>query len=225
MSLIEKILDKLNITSSVSLVIISVAIILFFGFLGTRITKKLKLPNVTAYIIVGVLLVPIWTLIPVDITGIIPDKVINGMDFLTDIALAFIAFSASEYFQIKNLREAGASVIVITLFEALLASILIFVVCFFLLGISVTFSLVLAALASATAPASTIMTIRQTRAKGEYVNILLEVVALDDVVSLVLYTIAISVATGVKNGANAFLFFQSSKTWFVWLLDLEWASY
>ncbi len=204
MSLIEKILDKLNITSSVSLVIISVAIILFFGFLGTRITKKLKLPNVTAYIIVGVLLVPIWTLIPVDITGIIPDKVINGMDFLTDIALAFIAFSASEYFKIKNLREAGASVIVITLFEALLASILIFVVCFFLLGISVTFSLVLAALASATAPASTIMTIRQTRAKGEYVNILLEVVALDDVVSLVLYTIAISVATGVKNGANAF---------------------
>lgn len=205
-SLIERTLEKLNITSSVSLVIISVAIILFLGFLGTRLTKKLKLPNVTAYIIIGILLVPIWRVIPVDFDGIIPTKVIDGMDFLTDIALAFIAFSASEFFRFKNLKEAGASVIVITLFEALLAALLIFLVCYLLLGISLTFSLVLAALASATAPASTIMTIRQTRAKGEYVNILLEVVALDDVVSLVLYTIAISVASGVKEGASGFNF-------------------
>ena len=188
------------------MVIISVAIILFFGFLGTRITKRLKLPNVTAYILVGVLLGPIWTLFPTSFESIIPNKVVDGMDFLTDIALAFIAFSASEFFRFKNLKAAGASVIVITLFESLLASILVFLICYFALGISLTFSLVLAALASATAPASTIMTIRQTRAKGEYVNTLLEVVALDDVVSLVLYTIAISVCSGVKEGANAFNF-------------------
>lgn len=205
-SLIERILDSLGISSSVSMVIISVAIILFFGFLGTRVTKRLKLPNVTAYILVGVLLGPIWTIIPVDFNGIIPTRVIDGMDFLTDIALAFIAFSASEFFRFKNLKAAGASVIVITLFEALLASLLVFLLCYFILGISLTFSLVLAALASATAPASTMMTIRQTRAKGEYVNVLLEVVALDDVVSLILYTIAISVCNGVKEGSSAFNF-------------------
>ena len=205
-SLIEKILNGLEIESSVAQVIISIAIILFFGFLGTRVTKKLRLPNVTAYIIIGILLVPIWTIIPVSFDGIIPAKVIDGMDFLTDIALAFIAFSASEFFRFKNLKAAGPSVIVITLFESLLASVLVFFVCYVLMGISLTFSLVLAALASATAPASTIMTIRQTHAKGEYVNTLLEVVALDDVVSLVLYTIAISICSAMGSGGQAFSF-------------------
>lgn len=205
-SLIEQILEKLHIESSVASVIISIAIILFLGFLGTRVTKKLRLPNVTAYIIVGILLVPIWLIIPSSFDGIIPANVIEGMDFLTDIALAFIAFAASEFFRFKNLKAAGMSVIVITLFESLMASVLVFTICYLLLGISITFSLVLAALASATAPASTIMTIRQTHAKGEYVNILLEVVALDDVVSLVLYTIAISICSGVRSGANAVSF-------------------
>ena len=172
-SLVEKLLNSLSINSSASRVIISIAIILFFGFLGTRVTKKLKLPNVTAYIIVGILLVPIWTVIPAGISGIIPNSIIEGMDFLTDIALAFIAFSASEFFRFRNLKDAGVSVIVITLFESLLASILVFFICKFALGIDTAFSLILAALASATAPASTIMTIRQTKAKGEYVNTLL----------------------------------------------------
>ena len=198
-SLVEKLLNSLSINSSASRVIISIAIILFFGFLGTRVTKKLKLPNVTAYIIVGILLVPIWTVIPAGISGIIPNSIIEGMDFLTDIALAFIAFSASEFFRFRNLKDAGVSVIVITLFESLLASILVFFICKFALGIDTAFSLILAALASATAPASTIMTIRQTKAKGEYVNTLLEVVALDDVISLILYTVAISICLALKS--------------------------
>lgn len=207
LSLIEKMLEYLNINSGSAKVIISIAVILFLGFLGTRLTKKLRLPNVTAYIIVGVLLVPIWTVIPAaDISGIIPNSVIEGMDFLTDIALAFIAFTASEFFRIKNLKDAGVSVIIITLFEALLAAVLVFFVCHFALGVDMAFSLVIAALASATAPASTIMTIRQTKAKGEYVNTLLEVVALDDVVSLVLYTVAISICLAMKNGGEGISF-------------------
>ncbi len=205
-SLIELMLNKLNMPESsykVAMVIISVAVILFVGFLGTRITKKLKLPNVTAYIVVGILLVPIWTIIPGaknDISGIVPRSVIDGMEFLTEIALAFIAFSASEFFRFKNLKSAGVSVIIITIFEAVGASILVFLVCRFALGIDTAFSLVLAALSSATAPASTIMTIRQTKAKGPYVNTLLQVVALDDVVSLVLYTVAISVCMAMNSG-------------------------
>ena len=70
-SLIEKIINSLNINSShAAKVIMSIAIILFFGFLATRLTKKMKLPNVTAYIVVGILLVPIWKIIPVGISGI-----------------------------------------------------------------------------------------------------------------------------------------------------------
>ncbi|MBQ7152464.1 MAG: cation:proton antiporter [Clostridia bacterium] len=193
-------LEKLNISSETTTVILSVAIMLFMGFLGTRVTKKLRLPDVTAYILVGILLVPLWSVLPVPFEGIIPKWVVNGMDFLTDIALAFIAFSAGEFFRLPNLKKSGVSVIVITLMEAVLASTLVFCVCFFVLGIKVSFSLVLAALASATAPASTLMTIRQTKAKGKFVNTLLEVVVLDDVVSLVLYTIAISVCLAIESG-------------------------
>lgn len=192
-SLIEKLVSSLGITSSgTAITIISVAVILFFGFLATRLTKAIKLPNVTAYILVGILLVPIWKIIPAGIDGIVPSSVVEGMDFLTDIALAFIAFGAGEFFKLDELKKSGKKVIIITLFEALMAIVVVFSLCYFVLRIDLAFSLVLAALASATAPASTIMTIKQTKAKGEYVNTLLEVVALDDVVSLVAYSIAIS---------------------------------
>ena len=205
-SLIEKIISDLGIDSKNAAVIISIAVLLMLGFLMTRITKRLKLPNVTAYIVVGILLVPIWKIIPANISGIIPDSVVEGMDFVSDIALAFIAFSAGEYFRISELRKSGRKVLIITLFEALSAFILVFVVCAFLLGIELSFSLVLAALASATAPASTIMTIRQTKAKGEYVNTLLEVVAFDDVVSLILYSVAISVCLALMGDGSGVSF-------------------
>ncbi|MCR5646903.1 MAG: cation:proton antiporter, partial [Acholeplasmatales bacterium] len=201
-SLIEKIISAWGIDSKNAAIIISIAVLLMLGFLMTRVTKRLKLPNVTAYIIVGVLLVPIWKVIPAGITGIIPDRVVNGMDFLSDIALAFIAFSTGEYFKIGELKKSGAKLLVITLFEALTAFVLVFIICAFALGINISFSLVLAALASATAPASTIMTIRQTKAKGEYVNTLLEVIAFDNVISLLLYSIAISICLALLGGSG-----------------------
>ncbi len=180
-------------TSEVALIIISIALMLFLGFAMTRLTKLLKLPNVTAYILVGILIGPFCL-------DLIPSKVIHGMDFITDIALAFIAFSVGQFFRISTLKKNGMKVIVITLFEALLASVLIFVLFYFILHIHLAFSIVLAALASATAPASTIMTIRQTKAKGDFVDTLLQVVALDDVVSLIAYSIAISVALASMSG-------------------------
>ena len=182
-------------TSHVSQVIISLALMLFFGFLLTRITKKLKLPNVTGYILAGILIGPYCL-------NLIPEGVITNMDFVSDIALAFIAFSVGEFFKFDSLKKNGAKVVVLTIFEALMASILVFVVTFFILHLGMAFSIVLAALASATAPASTIMTIRQTGAKGDFVDTLLQVVALDDVVSLVAYSVAISVALGTIGGGS-----------------------
>ena len=159
-SLIEKIISSLHINSgNTAAIIMSIALILFLGFLATRLTKRLKLPNVTAYIIVGILLVPIWKVIPAGISGIIPDNVVGGMDFLTDIALAFIAFGAGEFFKIDELKKSGRKVIIITLLESLMAIVVVFSLCYFVLRIDFAFSLVLAALASATAPASTIMSL------------------------------------------------------------------
>lgn len=184
-------------SSSVASVVISIAFMLFFGFAMTRITKLLKLPNVTAYIITGILLGPFCL-------NIVPSTVTDGMEFLADIALAFIAFSTGEFFKFETLKKNGAKVVIITILESVLASILIFCLTYFILGLDLAFSLVLAALASATAPASTVMTIRQTGAKGDFVDTLLQVVALDDVVGLILYSVAISIALAIAPGAGAF---------------------
>ena len=182
---------------SVSQIVISVAIMIFSGFIFTRITKKLRLPNVTAYLFAGIIIGPYCL-------NLIPQSVIEGSSFISDIALAFIAFSVGEYFKFSSLKKNGVKTIIITLFDALLASLLVFLVCFFVLSFSFGLSLVLSALASATAPASIAMTIRQTRSKGEFVDTLLQVIALDDVISLIAYSVAISVAvaTSVKGVAT-----------------------
>ena len=181
-----------------SAVIISVALMLFLGFLATRLTKLARLPNVTAYILTGILIGP-WCL------NLIPQDIAQGMDFLSDIALAFIAFGTGEFFRLDVLRRGGGKVIVITLAEALLASVLVFILTWGVLGLPLPFSAVIAALAAATAPASTMMTIRQTGAHGDFVNTLLQVVALDDIVGLLAYSAAISLANADPGGGIRFL--------------------
>ena len=185
--------ETLHITSEVSVIIVSVALMLFSGFAMTRITKQLRLPNVTAYIVAGILIGPYCL-------NLVPGRVVNGMSFIADIALAFIAFSTGEFFKFSTLKKSGVKVMIITVMEACLASVLVFIVVYFVLGLELNFSIVLAALASATAPASTVMTIRQTHAKGEFVETLLQVVALDDMVGLLAYSIAISVALASMTG-------------------------
>mgnify|MGYP004501326297 FL=1 len=176
-------------------VIISVALMLFSGFLLTRITKRLRLPNVTAYILAGILIGPYCL-------DLVPQRIIDGTDFLSDIALAFIAFSTGEFFKLSVLKRNGMKVVWITVCEAVLASVAVFVLTYWILRLELAFSIVLAALASATAPASTMMTIRQTGAHGDFVDTLLQVVALDDMVGLVLYSIAISVALTSLDGTG-----------------------
>ncbi|MBQ2756465.1 MAG: cation:proton antiporter [Oscillospiraceae bacterium] len=168
-------------------IIISVSLMLIIGFGATKITKLLKLPNVTAYILVGILIGPFAL-------DLIPQKIIGGMDFLSDIALAFIAFSTGEFLKFSTLKKSGIKILIITLFEALTASVVIFVLTYFILDLGIAFSIVLSALASATAPASTIMTIRQTGAKGEFVDTLLQVIAIDNLLSILAYSVSISIA-------------------------------
>ena len=172
---------------------------LFSGFLMTRLTKLARLPNVTAYILAGILIGPY-------VLNLVPQRIIDGTDFLSDIALAFIAFSTGEFFKLDILKRNGMKVVWITILEAVLASVFIFILTYFVLRLDLAFSIVLAALASATAPASTMMTIRQTGAKGDFVDTLLQVVALDDVVGLVLYSVAISIALASLSGASGFSF-------------------
>ena len=195
MSQLNQIFQDAMSAHSVAEIIISIALMLFLGFAMTRLTKRLRLPNVTAYIITGILLGPY-------VLKLIPVSVIEGMDFLSDIALAFIAFSTGEFFTVETLKRNGPKVVVITVFEACLATVVVFFVTYCLMGVDLVFSIVLSALASATAPASTMMTIRQTGARGDFVDTLLQVVALDDVVGLIEYSIAISLALAVSTGSS-----------------------
>lgn len=193
--MIDSIRAAFDNMSPAASVIISVALMLFGGFAMTRLTKLARLPNVTAYIIAGILLGPFCL-------NLVPTNIVQGMDFISDIALAFIAFGVGEFFRLDTLKKSGVGMIIITVFEALVASVLVFLVCFFVLRLDFAFSIVLGALASATAPASTMMTIRQTGAKGEFVDTLLQVVAFDDVIGLIAYSIAISLAMSSIGGGT-----------------------
>ncbi len=175
-------------------IILSVALILLSGFAMTRITKRLRLPNVTAYIVAGILIGPYCL-------DLIPGYIIEGMDFISDVALAFIAFTTGEYFRVPTLKKNGGRVVVITLMEALSASVMVFAVGYWVLKLELTFAIVLAALASATAPASMVMTIRQTGAKGDFVDTLLQVVALDDVLCLLMFSVSLSIALAAQSGS------------------------
>ena len=181
------------ISSTSAQVILSLAVMLFSGFLMTRLTKLAHLPNVTGYILAGVLIGPC-------VLNLIPETVQNGMDFVTDVALAFIAFGVGKYFKLGRLRKNGRSVLILTVFESLIAALLVFLVMAFVFRLPIPFSLLLGAIGSATAPASTIMTIRQYKAKGQFVDILLQIVALDDAVALLAFSVCAAIAQAMEGG-------------------------
>nr|WP_122012898.1 cation:proton antiporter [Maliibacterium massiliense] len=178
-------------------VILCLAVILFAGFLLTRITKKCKLPNVTGYIFAGIILGPY-------VLGVIPTETIAHMDFVTDIALAFIAFGVGKYFKLATLKQSGKQAIIVTLFESLMAAAVIALVMIFVFRLPVGFSILLGAIGCATAPASTIMTIRQYKAKGDFVHMVMQVVALDDAVALIAFSVCAAIAQGLAVGHMSF---------------------
>lgn len=127
-----------------------------------------------------------------------PPSVVSGMDFVTDAALAFIAFGVGKYFKLSALRRSGWGIVVITLLEALLAALLITLTMIGVFHLSVSFSLLLGAIGCATAPASTIMTIRQYKAKGPFVDTILQVAALDDAVALIAFSVCAAIAQSLN---------------------------
>ncbi len=169
---------------------ISISLMLLGGFLLTRLTKKLKMPNVTAYIAAGILLGPYCL-------DFIPVNIISGMGFLADIALAFVAFGTGQFISIESLKKNGPKVVVITLIQSAVSSVCVFLVMNRILNLSLELSMILASLAPAVSPTSTIMVIRQTNSKGDFVETLLEVLAFGNIVSLLTYSIATSAATAI----------------------------
>lgn len=174
--------------------LIALAIMFLAGFLLSRVSKLFHLPNVTGYILSGILIGPF-------LLDLVPPDVISGMSFLSDLALGFIAFGVGKFFKKDVLKKSGPRVIVITILEALVAGILVTLAVGALFpDLGWGFALLLGAIATATAPASTLMTINQYDAKGEFVDVLLQVVALDDVVCLLCFSVASAVVEGTSSG-------------------------
>ena len=188
-------------------IFIYLALLLIMGLLSTRLMKVLKLPNVTGYIVTGIIMGPfVFGLLfgnsqyHGDQASNIIYQYVTRLDWVSQVALGFIAFSIGTSFKTEVLKTVGKRVMVITLLEALMASlfvILALLIAHFITPDRVPLSLVLTlgAIASATAPAATLMVIKQYKAQGPLVNTLLPVVALDDAVALILFAILFQIST------------------------------
>lgn len=176
-------------------VVLTIAIALVLGLLSTRLMKVIGLPNVTGYLIVGLIIGPYML-------GIIDEPTLNSLGIVSSLALGFIAFSIGVEFKIRHIKEIGKSAITITMFQALLATLFVDVALLISIPSMPAEAIVLGAIATATAPAATLMVVRQYKAKGIVTGTLLPVVALDDAVGLVVFAISNSIALSMLSGAS-----------------------
>lgn len=199
-----------------------IAILLLAGLLSTRLMKVLHLPNVTGYIITGIIMGPfVFGLFFNNFTyeGIKDSsiyKLTSNIGWVSTIALGFIAFSIGTSFKVSTLQSVGKRVVLITILEAVGASIFVMGSLFIAYAISpkdisIELVLTLSAIASATAPAATLMVIKQYRAKGPLVNTLLPVVALDDAAALILFAVLFQIASALATGGELSLYRMLAK--------------
>ncbi len=172
-----------------------VAVVLAAGLFVAKITGKFKLPNVTGYLIAGLLIGP-------SITGIMPREVVGKLSLFSDIALAFIAYSIGSQINFQQLKKVGIGIVVLTLLESLTAMALVTLVMLFVFKTGAAFALLIGSIACATAPAATMMVIRQYKAKGPVVDTLLPVVAMDDGVSIMAFGVALTLAKALILGGD-----------------------
>lgn len=189
-----------------------VAALLLVALLSTRLMRLIKLPNVTGYILTGIIMGPfLFGLLFnnfsfTDIKEGVIYKFVDQLGWVSTVALGFIAFSIGTSFKFSTIKALGKRVLVITILEALGASLLVVVallVAHFIFPqyVSLELALTLSAIASATAPAATLMVIKQYRAHGPLVDTLLPVVALDDAAALILFAILFQIATALAGGS------------------------
>ena len=187
-------------------ILLSVSIALLAGLLMTRLFKPFKLPDVTAYLIAGVLIGP-YCIGSLGIGGLGFGSMdaVHAIGLVADVALGFIAFSIGSEFRVEELKKTGKQAFVIGIVQAVVATLFVDLA---LLGVhfmmpdklSVPQLIVLGAIATATAPAATLMVVRQYKAKGPLTKLLLPIVALDDAVGLIVFAVSFGIAKTLLSG-------------------------
>ena len=187
--------------------LLSISIALCAGLLISRFVKPLKMPAVTGYLIAGILIGP-YCLGRLGVTGVgftSMDEV-KALSLFNDVALGFIAFAIGNEFRLSQLKKTGRQATVIGIFQALVAALLVDVVLIalheFMLGdkLPLADAITLGAIATATAPAATLMVVRQYKAKGKLTDLLLPIVALDDAVGLIVFSVSFGIAKALNLG-------------------------
>jgi len=179
--------------------LLKISIVLFVGVIGGRLAKYLKLPNVTGYLVAGLF-------IGASFLGTITEQDMASFSIVNEVALAAIAFSIGSEFVLKDMLKVGSSILIITIAEAIGAVILVFIVTYYGFNQSFAFSIVIASMSAATAPAATMMVIRQYKAHGPLTRTILPVVAIDDAVGIMLFGLAMSLAKiSIDSTSHSFL--------------------
>lgn len=173
--------------------LLKISIVLLVGVIGGRVAKIFKLPNVSGYLVAGLLLGPSFL------------KLVSGQDIesfsvISELALAIIAFSIGNEFVVKDMLKLGKSIVIITLVEVIGAVLIVFAVMFYVFNQPFAFSIVIASMSAATAPAATLLVIKQFKAYGPLTKTILPVVALDDVFGIIMFGVAMSLAVISTNG-------------------------
>lgn len=186
--------------------LLSMSIALLAGLLMTRAFKPLKLPSVTAYLIAGVLIGP-YCMGQLGVAGLGFESMdaVHALSLISQVALGFIAFSIGNEFRAEDIKHIGKQAFVIGIFQALVATLFVDIALFVVHKmmpdvLSVSQAITLGAIATATAPAATLMVVRQYKAKGKLTDLLLPIVALDDAVGLIVFAVSFGIAKTLSSG-------------------------
>jgi Kef-type K+ transport system membrane component KefB len=171
------------------------SVILFAGYAAGRIISLFKLPAVTGYLVIGIIIGPYCL-------DIIPDQAVHSMELIEHIALSFIAFFIGSEFEKSQIKGLGRPVLIIAVIQALVTVVLVFITMKYMFNQPLSFSLLIGAISAATAPAAVLMVIKEYRAKGPLTKTLLSVVALDDVICVIVFGIIVSLVTALNGGAH-----------------------
>ena len=188
-------------------VLLSIAIAMTAGLFVSRFAKIFKLPAVTGYLIAGILVGP-YVLGQIGIAGVgfVDHSAVSSLTIISDVALGFIAFAIGNEFRLSQLKKTGKQATIIGVFQAVIATLCVdaaLVGLYFAIGkdkLSLPVAITLGAIASATAPAATLMVVRQYKAEGKLTDLLLPIVALDDAVGLIIFAVSLGIAKALGSG-------------------------
>ena len=184
------------------------ALALFAGLLMTRLFVKFRLPDVTAYLVAGILIGPcVLGRLGVPCLGFNTSEQVDSLSMISDVALGFIAFAIGHEFRLSALKQTGKQATIIGILQAVVATTFVdiaLIALHFMMPdlLPLPVAITLGAIAAATAPAATLMVVRQYKAKGPVTDVLLPVVALDDAVGLVIFAVSFGIAQSMKNGTT-----------------------